>query len=257
MKRIFGLNFAIFTVALLAACSGDKTGSPSSPTTGTVAAVTVASTATSASSFQMTATARMADGSTRDVTTASTWTTSNASLATISSAGLLTVVGAGEVNVSATYQNVAGTLKILVSGPPPVSRFSLSGIIREVAPVQRAVANARVEIVGGADAGAFVTSDAVGFFRFNTVSAGVVAVQATKDGYQAWRITNLSIDGDRSLDVAFFPTPPANASGATATARCNDGTWSWAPTRTDACTATGGVAYGVCPGPLCNGISPQ
>jgi len=53
------------------------------------------------------------------------------------------------------------------------------------------------------------------------------------------------------VDISMFPNTPTNEAGALATARCNDATWSWAPTREDACTANGGIAYGVCPGVLC------
>ena len=61
------------------------------------------------------------------------------------------------------------------------------------------------------------------------------------------------MDHDREIDVELFPTPPVNAAGASATARCGDGSWRWALTRGEACTANGGVVYGICPGPLCDG----
>ena len=95
-------------------------------------------------------------------------------------------------------------------------------------------------------------SDGNGVFRFSPQTFGVVGILATKDGFQLWRLTNLTVDQDRMLDVTLFPTPPTTG-GATATARCGDGTWSWARSWADACTANGGVAYGVCPGPLCDG----
>ena len=66
-------------------------------------------------------------------------------------------------------------------------------------------------------------------------------------------VTNLTMDRDREIDLELFPTPPLNPAGASATARCVDGSWSWAATRGDACTANGGVVYGVCPGPMCDG----
>ena len=67
-----------------------------------------------------------------------------------------------------------------------------------------------------------------------------------------WRLTTLSVDFDRQIDIVMYPTPPTDNTGATATARCNDGSWSWAQTRAAACTANGGVAYTVCPGPICD-----
>ena len=61
----------------------------------------------------------------------------------------------------------------------------------------------------------------------------------------------ITIQSNTSVDLWLAPTPPKDATGATATARCNDGTWSWAQTRAEACTAAGGIAYPVCPGTMC------
>ena len=254
MKRVILSGFAGIALAMFVACSGNNQTSPSAPTPTpgvTVSSLTITSATPSSSSFQLTATARMSDGSTRDVTTAAAWESSNTSLATVSSTGVLTVVGSGEVEARATYQSVMGALKILVTRPP--ATFVLSGVVREVAPAAKLVTGVRVAITGGANTGTFVVTDSSGQFRFSTVSAGVVAMEATKDGYELWRVTNLEMDRDRLLDVTVYPDPPSNAAGAPATARCNDGTWSWAAVRAEACPANGGIAYGVCPGPLCDG----
>ena len=75
-------------------------------------------------------------------------------------------------------------------------------------------------------------------------------IEFAKDGYQTYETEIVFVDGS-SLAVNLYPTPPKSADGASATARCNDGSWSWAQTRTAACSANGGLAYPVCPGPLC------
>jgi Big-like domain-containing protein len=241
-------------MVMLVACGGNNDTNPVAPTptpnpSATVSAVTVASAPASATTFQLTATARFSDNTSRDVTTASAWTTSNASLATVTSGGLVTAIGSGDVDVRAVYQGVTGILKMQVTGPAP--RFALFGLVQEVRPNNRAVSNVRIEIVSGPDAGASVNTDDSGVFRLSNLS-GLVSFQATKDGYQLWRLENLTMDQDREVQIVIFPTPPTNAAGALATARCNDGTWSWAQTRQDACTANGGgIAYGVCPGVLC------
>ena len=126
-------------------------------------------------------------------------------------------------------------------------------MVTEGAPTNGPLANARVAITAGVDAGTFGVTDAKGAFRFNTVTAGVISMEATKDGYLLWRVTNLTIDHDREISLELFPTPPLNAAGASATARCGDGSWSWAATRAEACLVNGGVVYGVCPGALCDG----
>jgi hypothetical protein len=255
MKRIAQFSVVSVTLAMLVACSGNKDASPTAPTPtpgATVSSVTISNTSKTSSTLQLDALARMSDGSTRDVTTSALWQTSNAALATISPTGVLTVVGSGEVEARATYQGVMGTLKLVVTASA-ANTFTLAGVVREVAPAAKLVSNVRVVITAGADTGVSVVTDASGQFRFNTLSAGVIAMEATKDGYELWRVANLAMDQDRALDVTLYPKPPTNASGTRATARCNDGTWSWATTRTEACSMNGGVAYGVCPGPLCDG----
>jgi len=210
-----------------------------------VTAITVTSPTVTGSTFQLMATARLSDGSTRDVTAISSWTTSNPLIAAVSVTGLVTVVGSGSVELRATYQNVVGALAMQMA-----PGFMLSGTVQEVGPDTRAVSDVRVEIVSGPGAGTVVTSDSTGIFRFSRL-AGVVAIEATKTGYLPWRLANLTVDHDMTLQLGLYPAPPANASGATATARCQDGTWSWATTVAEACTANGGILYGVCPGALC------
>jgi hypothetical protein len=90
---------------------------------------------------------------------------------------------------------------------------------------------------------------------FPPLHPGEIGVEAVKDGYSLWRLTNLILDHDRDLQVVLYPNPPQNPAGVAATARCNDGSWSWAQTRADACTANNGIAYTVCPGPLCQSVT--
>jgi hypothetical protein len=162
----------------------------------------------------------------------------------VSATGFVTVIGTGQVELRALYQNVIGTLALDMA-----PGFLLSGNVQEVGAATPALSGVRVEIVSGPGAGTSATSDSTGVFRFRL--SGVVAIEATKAGYLPWRIANLTIDHDMTVQVALYPTPPTNASGATATARCTDGTWTWAPTVAEACTGNGGILYGVCPGALC------
>ena len=250
-KQICLSVIASVSLMMLAACGGNSGQSPSAPTptpAPSVTSLTITSTSSSSTTFQLTATARLSDGSTPDVTSSSAWTTSNSSLAIVSATGLLTVVGTGEVEARATYRSVLGTMKMTVAAPP---KFSVGGVVREVPPHSSLLANVRVEIMEGPDSGAIAMTDGGGVFRFSALSIGIIGMQATKDGFQLWRISNLTNDRDRDLDITLSPTPPTNPGGATATARCADATWSWALTRANACTANGGIAYGVCPGVLC------
>jgi hypothetical protein len=246
-------------VALTIACDSNKSGSPTAPTTPTpapgvgVRAIVVGSAAASASTIQMTAKADLMDGTTQDVTRSAQWTVSDTSLAAISPGGMLTVLHSGHVDVSATYQSVSGTLGMTLSAPQPTqpTTFALSGVAQETPPTTRPLEGVKITIIQGPDTGKSTTSDSFGMFRLSQLQPGVIGAEAVKDGYFVWRLTNLTIERDQDVSVLLYPTPPKDASGAYATARCNDASWSWAMTRAEACTQNGGIAYVVCPGPMC------
>jgi hypothetical protein len=250
----------VAAMAAIAACSNDK--NPASPTPTptptptpnvTVQSVNVTAAMRTSSSFQMTAKANLSDGTSRDVTAESQWTTSNADLATVSSAGVLTVLHSGQVDVRATYQNVTGSMSMtLTAEPPPGSPtlIILAGIVSETPPGAKSIDGVTVRVTDGPGAGRSTVTDGQGRFGFTEFPAGQVGLEAVKAGYTTWRMM-MSVDHDRDIQIVMFPTPPTDSHGATATARCNDGTWSWASTKSAACTANGGVAYTVCPGPLC------
>jgi|SRR5262245_41744815 len=258
MKRVC-LATAALAITTLIGCSGKSVDNPVAPSPSlpaapgpAVTALTITNQLVSDTTMQLTATARFADGTTRNVTTSSTWVSSNAAIATISAAGMLTIVSNGEVDVRADFQGTAASLHLVLSRPPdPRNHFALSGMVREVLPGTQVLGNARIAITTGPDAGMAVTSDASGQFRFASVSATRVSLEATRDGFQLWRMTNLMIDKDTRIEVVMFPTPPTNAAGETATGRCKDSTWTWSTSIPNACTDHGGLAYGVCPGPLC------
>jgi carboxypeptidase family protein len=233
--------------ALVAACAGGGSvpGSPTPTPAPSVTAITVTGQAPSGFTVQLTAIARLSDGTTRDVTAVSEWSSSNESVIRVSPTGLATIVGLGSADVRAAYQQVVGSMAVQFG-----SGFALSGRVQEEAPDSPPVAGVRVEIVGGPYAGTAVTSDTSGAFRFVNLT-GVVDVQATRAGYLSWRLANLTVDHDTIIDVTMYATPPTNGAGDAATARCRDGTWTWARAVADACSTNGGILYGVCPGALC------
>jgi len=139
----------------------------------------------------------------------------------------------------------------LTHAPDPNSRFTLSGIAREVSPESRILGDVRITITEGPDSGMTATSDAGGQFRFASVAGSTVSLEASRAGYQPWRMTNLRIDGNQQIEVVMFPNPPVNSAGETATGRCRDSSWTWETSPVTACSARGGLAYGVCPGPMC------
>jgi hypothetical protein len=210
-----------------------------------VVAVTVTGAPSASSSpFQLTATARGSDGSSQDVTRSATWESSNAQFASVSATGYVMITGNGDVDLKATYQGVVGAVHVTVSLP---RTFTMSGTVNEVVPNVHPIPGVRVQIVGGDHA----FSNDRGVFAIPGMSAGRALVEFSKDGYQTYERELVLANGDTPLAVDLYPTPPRSADGTSATARCKDGSWSWAQTQTDACAANGGIAYVVCPGPFC------
>jgi hypothetical protein len=249
MKRLCCAGLVSAVVATFAACAGHTDANPTAPApVPGLFELRVTSGAMTDTTIQLTATARFVDGSSRDVTSSATWTSSDPTLATVSSTGLVTAVGGGPVDVRATYQGVTGALTLQVGRP--IQRFGVSGVVREVGGASGGLGGVRLEIVRGPGAGTIATSDAAGSFRLAGVM-GMVDITASKPGYIDWRLQNLTVDHDMQMDVGIYLTPPTDASGARATVRCQDGSWSWAQTVSEACTGHGGVLYGVCPGMLC------
>jgi hypothetical protein len=131
-----------------------------------------------------------------------------------------------------------------------VKQHNLTGTIMSVEKPIRHVADARVEITGGADTGRVTHSDSIGDFVLAGVTAGTLTLRVSKPGFQTWT-RDIALDANEKIGVELFVEPPVNDSGASATGRCNDGSWTWAQILGAACTRNGGLAYGVCPGPLC------
>src|SRR5262249_58497238 len=112
--------------------------------------------------------------------------------------GLLTILANGQVDARALYQGVLGSVTLtLMRAPDPNARYTLSGIAREVSPESRILGDVRITITEGPDTGMTATSDAGGQFRFASVAGARVSLEASRAGYQLWRMTNLTIDGDQ------------------------------------------------------------
>lgn len=181
-----------------------------------VVAVNVSGPSSSSTSFQLTALARLSDGSTQDVTGGATWVSSSQQLATVTATGYVSVVAAGDVDLGATYQGVAGSLRVSVSLP---RTFVLSGAITGAAPDGQPIAGARVQVFGGATDHAI--SDARGMFVFR-VPAGRTIVEVSMDGYHTWS-TEIFIVGDTDLPVILSPTPLTVNAGVSETAHHSEG----------------------------------
>lgn len=188
--------------------------------------------------------ATFADGTQQDVAAAASWTSSNTTIATVDARGNVTGLKEGGVSIRATFRTATDSSYLNVT---PLLFFKAAGTVSETPPGFAAVANARIEIVAGSNAGTVVTSDADGNFSFGTMRGDDYTLRATRDGFQDLT-QKLSLTRDiGNITLLMFPVPPSGA-----TARCKDKSWSFATDKSAACTRNGGVAYWVCPGPFCS-----
>ena len=131
------------------------------------------------------------------------------------------------------------------------TQFAVGGVVQSIEKPDRAVGGAMIQITQGANAGKSAVSDDTGSFAIFSLTPGPATIQVSKIGFVTWTSKAFDLQNDTKLAIELFPTPATNPSGATATGRCNDGSWTWSTSRADACASNGGLAYGVCPGPLC------
>ena len=167
-----------------------------------VAVVTITGAPAGASApFQLTAMARLVDGTTIDVTRSSTWLSSNTQLATVSSTGSVTVVGTGDVDLQATYQSVSGSVRVFVSHP---TTATVTGRVVEAGPDARPVAGARVQILEFGN----TSSDDRGAFIIRGIPRGRVIIEVSKAGYETWS-NMLDLENDEDVTVSLTPMAPA------------------------------------------------
>ena len=125
---------------------------------------------------QLTLTASLSDGTTKDVTRDGRWTLADSRVATVSADGLLTVVGLGRTFVSVSYANKnAGTS---VTATPP-GTFVVSGRVRE--PGQGGVADAAVT---DRATGRSASANQDGVFSLAALPVAQVRVSVARDGYE-------------------------------------------------------------------------
>jgi hypothetical protein len=175
----------LLAVGLLA-CNDRRPGSPVAPLPpGATPAITRIEIAGPASvppgeAVQFSATARLSDGSSRDVTTEARWNSSKPAVVSVSPGGRVTGHETGEAMVSASVGSAAGTREVIVV---PRSTFRIVGLVTEADAASAPVVAARVAVTAGLGAGLFATTGEDGRYRLYGV-AGDVELRITKDGYQ-------------------------------------------------------------------------
>jgi hypothetical protein len=228
---------------LCIAASWSCTSSSNSPS-GVVKSLKVSgdTTLTATDDSQFSAQAVMSDGSTEDVSLRAAWTSSNTVVAIVGPSGIVTAKTDGVVNISATYQGASGTVKTTVS---PLVVFAIGGTVIETG--FGGIPGAKVQVLDGPSAGLSTTTDGSGNYVLPGIRAGVkFNLQTSLDGFNSDQRA-MTLSKDTLVNISLVRTPPDGA-----TARCKDKSWSFASDRTKACVGIpGGVAYWVCPGPLC------
>jgi hypothetical protein len=156
----------------------------------------------------------------------------------------------GGTSQTLTSPSQSATSGVTVEPNDGMKSYAIGGMVISVEKPSRSVSDARIDVIAGANAGRSTQSDNTGAFALMGLTPGTLTLQISKSGFQTWLRRDLVLDSDAKVAAELFPVPPANASGS-ATGRCNDGSWTWARTLPEACANAGGIAYGVCPGPLC------
>jgi hypothetical protein len=170
----------------------------------------------------------------------------------------------------------------------PAQTYLLSCIVQDDA-TNAPLADARVEVVTGPDAGASTTSSSAGLCAIPGLQAGTITVRVTRSGYQTLE-RSVTLPSDTRVELKVKPvaspnppsppspnpptpnppsppsppTPtdpmicsanvPSTVACGTPTARCNDGTYSCSQNRSGTCSSHDGVSCWVCPGVLCQGV---
>jgi trimeric autotransporter adhesin len=243
---------AVAAAVTIAACSSKKSGeSPTTPT-GSVTSVAVTGNApTIGLTTQLTATATLSTGATQNVTSQATWQSSNTAIATVNSAGVVTGMSAGDVDITATYQAVAGRARITVAP----TTYTVSGAVTD-GTSGGVLPNINIQILSGANAGISTRTDAAGAYSFAAVVPGALTLSASAVSYQTLEkavtvVGNTRVDFvlQRAPGCAYTLSPTAQnvpASGGsfslTATSNTSDPSCTWSASTTTPWITVGATA---------------
>lgn len=250
---MFRTSLAIATLAALTvtiACGSSSSPSPTAPSAATVTSVSLVAGAPFGAGFQFTARASMSDGTTADVTSAAQWESLTPALATVDGTGFVTIVSPGDAEFRAVYRTVEARSRLAVVQ----TRYTISGRVSPVYPNALKMNGVTVQIIAGPNAGMFAVTDSDGVYSLTGLTSGTIDMQATVNGFSPWRLTRLAVTTNLQILPVMFPTPPVNEFGTRATGQCNDATWTYTSDPVRACNAHSGLAWGVCPGPLCDAV---
>lgn len=211
MDRVHLLTLCIAAALATACIKSSPTApvpahTPPAPTLRSVA-VTGGGSGNPGQTTQLAARAAYSDGSERDVTAEATWSSGNPSVATVS-AGLVRFAGVGEADIQAAFEGMTGSARVTVV-PAPIPRRALTGTVRDSSR-GGSLANARVEILDGPDAGRSANTGGDGSFSIDNVAEGTFTIRVSHPDYnpvQQSVTLNASTRVDVSLRLLLDLTP--------------------------------------------------
>jgi len=181
-------------VATAVGCSSKSSDTATTPTP-TVSSVAVAGTAPNVGlTAQFTASALLSNGTTQNVTSQATWQSSNTSIATVNAAGIVTGVAPGDVDITATYQAVAGRLRATIV----VRTFTLTGLVTD-GTSGGILPNINIAITSGPRTGASTRTDATGNYTLGGLESGAITVTASAVSYDT-QDKGMTLIADARLD---------------------------------------------------------
>jgi Bacterial Ig-like domain (group 2)/Carboxypeptidase regulatory-like domain len=264
------MGWTWITVAALAAAACSHESAPAPAPSPTVSSVVVSGAAPSVgASVQFSAFATLSDGSARPVTAQSAWSSSNTSVATVNDAGAVKGVAAGEVDVTATYQNVAGRAHVTIAPPAPAPVFAIGGTVTD-GTSGGILPDIDVQAVDSTGHTLSTKTSGAGTYAIGGLTAGAVAITASAVSYQT-TVVAVSLASDNRVDIVLprvmclFSVSPASVSlvsgpsTGTVTVTARDKGCTWTATSNDPfLTITSGasglnngvVSYAVAPNPI-------
>lgn len=245
MRQLLPLVFVL--AGLTAACGGLGPQSPTSPSSSLPKPKSIKVVGPPlgvGDTVQFNAAAVMPDGTEPDITGTAKWTSSNTAVATVTATGMVSALTEGTVDIKAALQGMTGTNRQTVKNFPT---FTALGIIKQAPPGFSPLAGVQVQVTSGHDIGRSTTTDGNGYYSLGGLRQATFTLEFSRDGLISID-KQITLNDDKRLDLLMYDTPPPGA-----TARCRDKKWSYATDARQACARDGGVAYAVCPGPLCSG----
>jgi len=192
-------------LGLCICCGSDEPRTPVSPSAGMPVDNVVSIEITGATRLtsiaevsRLAAMARFVSGATRDVSAESSWRSADPSVAAVTASGALTAIAPGRTAVFVQYQRLSVSHAVTVL---PTGTFVITGHVFE--PGNVAVFGARVEVVGGAQAGRAAMADFNGAYELYGIG-GDVTLRATKSEYMPGTVS-ASVSADRVVDFELAP----------------------------------------------------